>query len=511
MTAGTEHSTPLSNATLASLPQGVPGPTYDRGRVGVGIVHFGVGGFHRAHQAMYLDRLMNQRLALSWGICGVGVLPADQRMREALSAQDCLYTLMVKNPDGTIEPTVIGSIVQYLFAPDDPDAVIERMADPQVQIVSLTVTEGGYNFNAVTGQFDETNPDVVHDLQPGAVPKTTFGLITEALYRRQQRGVTPFTIMSCDNIPGNGDAARRSFTAFASLRSPDLGAFLQEKVRFPNSMVDRITPVTTDEDRAELKQKFGIEDRWPVVCEPFAQWVLQDSFAGDRPPFEEVGAQVVPDVEPYELMKLRLLNAGHQALGYFGYLAGYRFVHEVCQDPLFARFVRAYMDREATPTLPPVPGIGLDEYKQNLIERFSSAAVRDTVARLCAETSDRIPKFLLPVIRENLRRGGEITLSAAVVASWARYAEGVDEHGEPIEIVDQLKDSLMANARRQHEDPLAFIANRQVFGDLVDDERFTTAYTSALNALHSEGARATLEGLMGSDRSRPESGKVVDA
>jgi mannitol 2-dehydrogenase len=317
--------------------------------------------------------------------------------------------------------------------------------------------------------------------------------------------------MSCDNIPGNGDVARRSFTAFATLSSPELGAFLQEKVQFPNSMVDRITPVTTDEDRAQLKERFSIDDRWPVVCEPFAQWVLQDSFAGERPPFEKVGVQVVADVEPYELMKLRLLNAGHQALGYFGYLAGYRLVHEVSQDPLFARFVRAYMDREATPTLPPVPGIDLDQYKQNLIERFSSAAVRDTVARLCAESSDRIPKFLLPVIRENLRGGGEITLSAAVVASWARYAEGVDEQGEPIEIVDPLKDSLMANARRQREDPLAFISNRDIFGDLVDDERFRTAYTSALDALHSRGARATVEGLMGYDRSTAESGKGVHA
>jgi mannitol 2-dehydrogenase len=251
-------------------------------------------------------------------------------MKEALSAQDGLYTLVVKNPDGTIEPTVIGSIIEYLLASDDPGAVIERMADPKVQIVSLTVTEGGYNFNAHTGQFDQTNPDVRHDLQPGTAPKTSFGLITEALDRRRQRGIAPFTIMSCDNIPGNGDAARRSFAAFATLRSPELGAFVRKEIHFPNSMVDRITPVTTDDDRAKLTGTFGIEDRWPVVCEPFMQWVLQDSFAGDRPPLEAVGVQVVSDVEPYELMKLRLLNASHQALCYFGYLAGYRLVHDVC-------------------------------------------------------------------------------------------------------------------------------------------------------------------------------------
>ena len=497
-----KHAARLSNATLASMPAGVARPAYDRGRVGVGIVHFGVGGFHRAHQAMYLDRLMSQGQALDWGICGVGIMPADQRMREAMHAQDCLYTLVVKNPDGSMAPTVIGSIIEYLFAPDDPEAVIERMSDPKVRIVSLTITEGGYNFNAVSGRFDETNPDVVHDLQAGAAPTTSFGLITAALDRRRQRGAAPFTVMSCDNIQGNGDAARQSFTAFATLRSRDLGAFLEENVHFPNSMVDRITPATTDEDRAELKERFGLEDRWPVVCEQFTQWVLQDDFAGRRPPFEEVGVQVVEDVEPYELMKLRLLNASHQALCYFGYLAGYRLVHEVCQDPLFARFLRSYMDREATPTLPPVPGIDLEQYKQSLIERFASAAVRDTVARLCAETSDRIPKFLLPVIREELRRGGPITLSAAVVASWARYAEGVDEQGEPIEIVDRLKDSLLASARRQREDPLAFIANRDLFGDLIEDERFRAAYTSALDSLHSRGARATVEGLVGNDSDR---------
>ena len=493
--ASTDHLTPLSNATLASLPEAVPGPTYDRDAVSVGIVHLGVGGFHRAHEAMYVDRLMNRGLAMDWGICGVGVMPHDRGMRDALGAQDCLFTLVVKSPDGTVEPRVIGSIVEYLFAPDDAEAVVERMADPRVRIVSLTITEGGYNISAVSGDFDRANPDVLHDLEPGAVPRTTFGLVTEAIERRRRRGVPPFTIVSCDNIQGNGEVARRSFAAFAAMRSPELAACVRE-MHFPTSMVDRITPATTDADRAELTERFGVQDRWPVVCEPFIQWVLEDSFGAGRPPLEQAGVQVVADVEPYELMKLRLLNASHQALCYFGYLAGYRLVHEVCQDPLFAAFVRAYMDREGSPTLPTVPGIDLDDYKSTLIERFSNPAVRDTVARLCAESSDRIPKWLLPVIRENLAAGRDVTLAAAVVASWARYAEGVDEQGAPIEVVDQLRTSLMANAGRQHDDPLAFVANRDVFGDLVDDERFTTAYTAALASLHRVGARATLEALM---------------
>jgi mannitol 2-dehydrogenase len=486
---------PLNARNLSSLPEELPVPTYDRSRLRTGIVHFGVGGFHRAHEAMYLDRLMNDGKALDWAICGVGVMPADRRMQQVMDAQDGLYTLVVKAPDGTLTPRVIGSIREYLFAPDDPEAVIEKMADPEVRIVSLTVTEGGYNFNAVTGEFVADNPDVRHDLQAGAAPKTTFGLITAALERRRDRDIPPFTIMSCDNIQGNGHAARRSFVAFATLKDPELGKYVEQSVDFPNSMVDRITPVTTDEDRDEVRKRFGVDDAWPVVCEPFTQWTLEDKFTLGRPPFEEAGVQVVADVEPYELMKLRLLNASHQALCYFGYLAGYRLVHEVAQDPLFAAFLLSYMDREATPTLEPVPGIDLDEYKHQLIDRFSNAQVKDTVARLCAESSDRIPKWLLPVIRHNLESGGEILRSTAVVASWARYAEGVDEQGNPIEVVDQLRDTLVEAARKQADDPLAFIRNRDLFGDLIDNERFVSAYRSVLSSLHTKGARATLEDL----------------
>jgi mannitol 2-dehydrogenase len=486
----------LAGGLLRSVGDTVPTPAYDRSRVTTGVVHFGVGGFHRAHQAMYHDRLMNQGKALDWGICGVGVMPADRRMKEALDGQDNLYTLILKHADGTYEPRVIGAITEYLFAPDDPEAVIEKMAAEATRIVSLTVTEGGYNIHNVTGRFNADNPDVQHDLRPGAVPRTTFGLITEALSRRRQRGLAPFTIMSCDNLQGNGHLSHMVFTAFARLRDPELGEWVEREVRFPNSMVDRITPVTTDDDRAELRKRFGIDDKWPVVCEPYTQWVLEDAFSLGRPPYEDAGVQVVDDVEPYELMKLRLLNASHQALCYFAYLAGYRLVHEAAQDPHFRAFLLGYMDEEGTPTLAPVAGVDLDEYKHTLIERFSNPEVRDTIARLCAESSDRIPKWLLPVVRRQLEAGGEIRRSAAVVASWARYAEGVDEQGEPIEVVDRLSDSLVEIARRQRDDPDAFIANRELFGDLVDDQRFVTAYRSALSSLHERGARATLESLV---------------
>jgi mannitol 2-dehydrogenase len=485
----------LDAATLPACAKLVPTPGYDRSRLTVGIVHFGVGGFHRAHQAMYLDRLMNAGEALDWAICGVGVMEADRLVQEALGAQGYLYTLVEKHSDGVYQPRVIGSIVGYLYAPDDREAVIERLADPGTRIVSLTVTEGGYSIDDVTGEFNPTS-EVAHDLEPGAAPRTVFGLITEALARRRDQGMTPFTIVSCDNLQGNGRLARNAFTSFARLRDAQLGEWVERNVHFPNSMVDRITPATTDADREEVRARFGIEDRWPVVCEPFSQWVLEDSFSSGRPPYEHVGVQVVQDVEPYELMKLRLLNASHQGLCYFGRLCGYELVHEAAQDPLFRKFLRGYMDDEATPTLEPVPGVDLDDYKDTLIERFSNPEVRDTIARLCAESSDRIPKWLLPVVRTQLARRGEVARSAAIVASWARYAEGVDEQGQPIDVVDRQRDRVMALAARQSEDPLAFITNRELFGDLIDHEPFVAAYLSALRSLHEQGARATLRSLV---------------
>ncbi|MCE8019465.1 mannitol dehydrogenase family protein [Halomonas sp. MCCC 1A11036] len=487
----------LSNTTLARLDPRVAVPHYDRREVTPGIVHIGVGGFHRAHQAMYLDELMNRGEALDWGIVGVGLLPGDRRMQQALSAQDHLYTLVVKHPSGEREPRVIGAMLDYLFAPDDPEAAIECMADPAIRIVSLTVTEGGYNFHPVSGEFDIDNRDVHHDLDNPAASRTVFGLVVEALVRRRERGLAPFTIMSCDNIQGNGEVARGMFAAFARARDPALGEWMETEVAFPNAMVDRITPVTQADDIAELASEFGVEDAWPVVCEPFTQWVLEDHFACGRPALEQVGVQLVEDVVPYELMKLRLLNASHQALCYFGTLVGYRYAHEVCRDPLFVDFLLGYMRHEGSPTLAPVPGVDLEHYRLTLIERFANPEIKDTLARLCAESSDRIPKWLVPVIREQLEAGGEIRRSAAVLASWARYVEGIDEQGEPIAVVDRLKDELMALAAENRTRPTAFIDNRELFGDLIEHERFRDAYLTTLGSLQERGARATLETLIG--------------
>jgi mannitol 2-dehydrogenase len=488
--------TSLTEETLTRLNAAVSVPRYDRRDVTTGIVHIGVGNFHRSHQAMYIDTLMNDGLAMDWGICGIGLQPSNVAMRDALAAQDCLYTLVIRHGDGTWDARVIGSLVEYLFAPDDPEAAIEKMAAPATRIVSLTVTEGGYNLDAVTGEFNAADEAVLADLRPGAAPRTVFGLVTEALARRRARGVPAFTIVSCDNVQGNGHVSQRAFTAFARLRDPELADWMTAQVRFPNCMVDRITPKTAEADRAELSRRFGIEDRWPVLCEPFTQWVLEDDFGDGRPPLEEVGVQIVPDVEPYELMKLRLLNASHQALAHPGRLVGYRYVHEVTTDPLFARFLLDYMTTEAIPTLRPVPGVDLAGYANQLIERFSNPEVRDTVARLCANASDCIPKFLLPVIRQQLAAGGPLTRSAAVVASWARDAEGTDESGAPHELDDDLAPQLQAAARRQRQDVTAFLdGNRTVFGELADEPRFTAVYASILSSLLERGVRETFADL----------------
>lgn len=482
----------------AIFPTGLtPGPTYDRTTLRVGIVHFGLGNFHRAHQAMYLDRLMNNGTALEWGICGIGVMPGDVKIRDVLRGQDHLYTLVLKHADGYIERRVIGSIVDYLYAPDDPQAAIDRLADPATRIVSLTVTEGGYNIDHITGQFDLSHPAIEHDLAHPAAPRTVFGLVVAALRRRKEDGVAPFTVMSCDNITSNGAVARRSFHAFAQELDPSFAEWMADQVRFPNSMVDRITPATTDSDRTLVHDRFGIPDEWPVTAEPFAQWVLEDDFPAGRPPLGDAGVQLVADVEPYELMKLRLLNASHQAMAYFGTLLGYQHAHEAAADPLIHRLLERYMDDEATPTLRPVPGIDLQDYKATLLERFANPEIRDTLARLCTDASDRIPTFLLPVVRENLDANRSVAMAAAVVASWARYVEATDESSGKLRLVDPLAKELVASTRRQKRRPIAFLEQRTIFGDLAEDYDFTAPFLDALSAMRSSGVRAALANIVG--------------
>lgn len=478
--------------TLTELPDAltthtdIQTPSYDRSGVIPGIVHFGVGGFHRAHQAVYMDKLLNAGGSREWGISGVGILEADKRMRDVMREQDNLYTVLEKAPDGTITARVIGSIVEYLYGPDRPQAVLERLAAETTRIVTLTVTEGGYNLEPATKAFASDNPVLVAEAAGEGTPRTHFRFLYEALKLRRARGIAPFTVASCDNIQSNGDVARRTLVSYVEMVDHEFARWIEGNVPFPNSMVDRITPITSDSDRKLLKSKFGLNDAWPVTCEPYLQWVLEDNFPLGRPDFAAAGVEIVANVEPYEVMKLRLLNASHQMIAYVGYLAGYRYIHEAMADEAIRGFIETFMAREAQPTLPEVPGVDLTAYRATLLERFSNPQIADTIARICLQTSTTIPNFLLPIVSDQLAAGRPISLAVVTVAAWAEYAE---EKGEN-KIVDRRREALVARARDPY--PWAFIEDNELFGDLAENEVFRDEFVRARESLRYKGVRQTL-------------------
>lgn len=482
---------PLRESTLQALAGRAAVPTYERGRLAQAILHIGVGGFHRAHQAVYLDDLAQQRITHEWGERGVGLLTQDRRMAEALLPQQCLYTVVERDAH-VHRARVIGSMVDYLFAPENGERVLAALVTPGTRIVTLTITEGGYNIDEATGRFDPSSPAVREDLGQPSSPTTVLGYLCEALARRRAQGISPFTVLSCDNLQGNGTVARTALVSFARLRSDSLGAWIDENVAFPNSMVDRITPQTSDADRAMVAQDFGIQDAWPVVTEPFRQWIIEDLFCNGRPPLEEVGVQVVSDVRPYETMKLRLLNGSHSAMGYLGYLAGYRYIHDVMGDPLFREFVARMMDDEVTPLLPLLPGVDLPDYKRTLLERFANPSIGDQVARICLDGSAKVPKFLLPSLSETLASGKPHRLLTLAVAGWFRYLQGTDDQGEPIAIQDARADELRALALEGRENPRPLLSVHNIFGALGEDETFVAELEAALRSLSTRGAHSTV-------------------
>jgi mannitol 2-dehydrogenase len=481
----------LNAAALHELHPDVRKPTYERGSLRQGIVHIGVGGFHRAHQCVYLDDLLHQPGSEAFGICGVGLLPHDERMGEVLRAQDHLYTVVTRGAEGD-HPRVIGSIVNFLHAPANPEAVIERMASPETNIVSLTVTEAGYCENKATGALDETHPSIVHDLRNPGEPRGTYGFIAAALDRRRQRGMSPFTVMSCDNLLNNGNVCRRMMLAFLGLRDPALADWVAQSGAFPNSMVDRITPATTDEHRALLRDRFGLDDGWPVVTEPFKQWVIEDHFVQGRPAWETVGAQLVNDVEPYEKMKIRLLNGSHQVMCYVGMLVGYRYAPQAMGDEQVRTLIQRFMDAEATPLLSPVPGIDVEEYKRTLRERFANPAINDQLGRIGTDGSARVTEFVLPTVREQLQRGGPIKVGAFTVAAWIRYLAGRDDLGGDLPFADAMGEPLRDAARRGGADPSSLLSLQELFGDLAAAPRFINEVGRTLRSFYEAGARATL-------------------
>lgn len=485
-------TTKLRTENLSKLDRQIQVPRYDRQKVGQSIMHVGVGGFHRAHQAVYSDDLLNQGGDLAWGFCGVGLLRHDARIHDVMRSQDCLYTLVERGSEGDTA-RVIGSIVNFAFAPDNREKVLEQMASPDTRIVSLTITEGGYYIDS-TGELDAKHPDLQHDLAKPHEPSCSFGYLLEALERRRLRGLAPFTVMSCDNVQSNGELAKKMLTAFAELRDPALRNWMEEKCLFPNSMVDRITPATTDELRALVREKFGIDDEWPVMTESFKQWVIEDHFVQGRPKWEQVGAQMTTDVLPYELMKLRLLNASHQALCYIGMLLGYALVHETMEDSDIRTLVKKMMDDEATPTLSPVPGVDLDEYKKAVIERFANPAIRDQLSRIGIYGSSGIPKFVLPSIVEQSKGGGSIKLLSFVIASWFRYLDGVDESGKEMPMLDPMAPKLRERAKAAGKDARKLLGIREVFSEeLAGTPAFVEAVSNTLNSFYQDGARATLK------------------
>lgn len=483
---------PLSQENLDRLPASVPRPRYDRSQVGQAMVHIGVGGFHRAHQAVYAEDLLHQGGDRCWGYCGIGLLPRDAQMRDAMAGQDCLYTLVERTTGGD-RPRVVGSIVGYLFALDDREAVLEKLASPDTRIISLTITEGGYYIDPSTGGLDADHSELRHDLAHPHEPACSFGYLLEALDRRRCRGLPPPTLMSCDNVQGNGDVLKRNLGAFAELRDPVLARWL-EGCAFPNSMVDRITPAAEASHRELVRSGFGIDDRCPVMTEGFRQWVIEDRFAQGRPAWEQAGALITTDVAPYETMKLRLLNGSHQALCYIGMLLGYEFAHEAMADPDIRRLLELTMEREVVGLIPVVPGVDLAEYRVSLLERFGNPAIRDQLSRIGIYGSAGMPKFLLRSIEEQLERGGPIALLSFTVAAWFRFLAGTDEQGRKLELKDPMSARLQGLAVQGGHDPAPLLGVREIFSaHLAGASGFVRRVQDGLESFYRIGARATLQ------------------
>jgi mannitol 2-dehydrogenase len=480
---------PLNRANLARLQPPVQLPGFNPALVTAGIAHLGLGGFHRAHMARYTHNLMEHRAdALPWGIIGAGLMPADRRMRESLAPQDNLYTL-VERGSAQETVTVIGSLADVVFAGESSAALLAAIEQPQIRVVSLTVTEHGYCLNRSTKQLDPDHPLIRKDLAQPEQPTGAIGIVVESYRRRMGTGQPPFTALSCDNIQHNGTVLRDAVLALAGLRDPKLADWIADNGCFPSTMVDRITPVTADADIAALTEHYGIIDRWPVFAEQFTQWVIEDRFPAGRPAWEDVGAQFVTDVAPYEFMKLRLLNASHLAVSGTGRLAGYVTIDEAMADSLIRRYMAALMDRETGPTLPDVPGIDLALYKATLIERFANPAIRDTVERV---NTDAPLNILVDPIRDRLRTGGSVELLALALAAWLRRVRGDDEQGQPIDIRHPLADELRAKAIEGGPDPRPLLAITQLFGLTGADPRLQEPVAHWLTSLYAKGARQTL-------------------
>lgn len=485
----------LNSQSLIDVANGTGLPDYDRGSITPGVVHLGIGAFHRAHQAAYLDQLLTSHP--DWGIVGASLRRPDTK--DALEPQDGLYTLAVRDASGT-KCQIIGSVLDVIDANEERQRLIDLMASEPIRIVSLTVTEKGYCHDPATGELDESHKDITHDLAHPEEPVSAPGLIVEALRRRKEAGLAPFTVMSCDNLPANGPTCARIVVRFAELRDAELGAYVKAGVAFPGTMVDRIVPATTDADRAEISSLIGVEDAWPIVTEPFTQWVIEDRFPAGRPPFEKVGAELVENVEPFEHMKLRMLNGSHSSIAYLGYLSGYETVSDTITDPAFAAYIHKLMTEEIMPTLN-MPGTDLDAYRDALLERFANPALKHRTWQIAMDGSQKLPQRLLNTIRDRIASSEPYERLALGVAAWMRYAAGTDEKGEPIDVRDPLSQKFLTiDAGADNDAELlvgGFLALDSVFGDLAANADFGAKITEQLSGLMDKGAKAMVTELSG--------------
>jgi len=483
----------LALATLSTLPPGIAVPAYDPRAVGVGIVHLGIGAFHRAHQAIYTDASMAASGG-AWGICGVSLRGPD--VRDRIAPQEGLYTAVEKSRGGT-RRRIVGSVREVLFLTGERARVDARLADPATRIVSLTVTEKGYCHDPASGRLNFEHPDIVRDVATPDAPVSVVGLLTRAFALRRANGAGPLTIVCCDNLPHNGKVLHGVVQAFAAGRDPALAHWIDDHAAFPSTMVDRIVPATTAADIADNDAALGLHDAAPVVFEPFEQWVIEDAFATPRPQWEAGGAQFVTDVAPFEAMKLRLLNASHSAFAYLGFLAGHEYIYQVAAQPDFVAFMRRFMQDEVTPTLTVPPATDLGAYREALVTRFGNPALPHRTQQIAMDGSQKLPQRLLATVRENLAAGRSVQLAALAVAGWMRYVAGVDENGRAIAVSDPFARQFAQIAAAHRGDvpglARALLSLRAIFGDdLPRAPRFTTAVTDWLQALHADGAARTI-------------------
>ena len=463
----------------------------------VGILHLGLGAFHRAHQAVYTDDVLARDPR--WGICGVSL--KTPRAIAPLAAQDGLYTLLTKGGEGTA-PRVIGSLRETLFAGADRDGLIARFADPRIAIVTATVTEKGYCHDPATGALNRAHPDIAHDVAHPEAPESAIGILVAGLAARRQAGAGPITFVCCDNLPHNGRMVAGLVGDFARGRDPALADWIGTHVAFPCSMVDRIVPATTEADIAEAERLLGVHDAAPVAAEAFGQWVIEDRFAAARPAWEDAGAQFVDDVAPFETMKLRLLNGSHSTLAYLGFLMGHDFVWQAAGDPLLSQLIERQMAEEIAPTLKMPAGTDLPAYCTQLMQRFRNVALPHRTQQIAMDGSQKLPQRLLGTVRDRIAAGAPYAHLALAVAGWIRYASGTDERGATIDVADPLAATFARIVRDARGDagPVAdgFLDQKSVFGaDLVAHYAFRESVRANVIALFRDGARVTLSRHLG--------------